>query len=80
MDDLTMYFYEKGLRMEKVEAEAKNLLREHKGNLEMASREIKSDLKEFAYEIAGIRLSNVVVWGNGSVDLDFGTLVEDEEE
>ena len=75
MDDLSIYFLERGIRMQKVEAEAKILLAEYEGNLERAKPEIKSNLNEFAREEAGIRLTNVVIWDNGSIDVDFGLMV-----
>jgi len=70
------YFIMRGLAMNKVQREAKNLLREYADNIEMGKTEITSNLKEFAIEEAGIRLERVVVWDQGSIDIDFGKMIK----
>lgn len=64
--------------MHKVKEEAKELLREYAGNIETSKPEIVSNLNEFALEEAGIRLKNVIVWDQGSIDVEFGKLLESE--
>lgn len=77
MDDCELmgYYYERGLRMDSVEAEAKNLLKEYEGKIETSKPEIVSELKEFGREVVGIKVENVVVWDNGSIDIDFGVMI-----
>lgn len=76
MDELAAYHPSRGYRMQKVEVEAKSLLEEYKDVLETSKPEIKSNLNEFALEEAGIRLTNIVIWDQGSIDVEFGALYE----
>lgn len=66
---------DRGLRMFDVRTEAIRLLHQHSPNFETAKPEIVSDLKEYAYEVAGIKVKQVTVWDNGTVDIDFGDVV-----
>lgn len=66
----------RGVAMRKVQHEAENLLREYADIIETSKPEIVSNLKEFALEEAGIKLSKVIVWDQGSIDIDFGPMVE----
>ena len=61
--------------MHKVKEKAKELLREYAGNIETSKPEIVSNLTEFALEEAGIRVKNVIVWDQGSIDVEFGKLL-----
>lgn len=65
----------RGVAMEKVKCEAEELLREYEGRIETSKPEIISNLNEFALEDAGIRLRNVIVWDQGTIDVDFGELL-----
>jgi len=78
MDDLSIYHLERGIRMQKVEAEAKELLKEYAEVLETSKPEIKSNLNEFALEEAGIELTNVVIWDQGTIDVEFGKFVGED--
>lgn len=70
--------FNRGKAMNMVSAEAKKLLVEHKNTLEVSKNEIISDLKEFGYEIARIKVLEVQIWDNGEVNISFGPLVSDD--
>jgi hypothetical protein len=72
--DSNTEFMRRGLAMEKVRNEAKYLLREYADRIETSKPEIISNLVEMAREEAGIRVTNVVIWDQGSVDIDFGEM------
>lgn len=65
----------RGIAMEKVKCEAEELLREYQGRIETSKPEIISNLNEFALEDARIRLRNVIIWDQGTIDVDFGELL-----
>lgn len=75
MDELQLYYLERGVRMSQVENKARELLRQHSSNLETSKPQIISEINEYAREEAEIRLNNVVIWDNGSIDIEFGTLI-----
>ncbi len=64
----------RGIAMEKVKNEAKALLREYAGSIETSKPEITSNLYEYAREEAGIRINRVVIWDQGSIDVEFGDM------
>lgn len=72
--DSNTEFMKRGFAMEKVRNEAKYLLREYADRIETSKPEIISNLVEMAREEAGIRVTNVVIWDQGSVDIDFGEM------
>lgn len=73
MNNLTEMM-KRGIAMDKVKGEAQALLREYAGEIETSKPDIISNLSEFAREEAGIRLTKVVVWDQGSIDVEFGEL------
>jgi hypothetical protein len=74
MDEITE-FMKRGIAMEKVKNEAKALMREYTDRIETHKPEITSNIVEMAHEEAGIRVTNVVIWDQGSVDIDFGEML-----
>lgn len=67
----------RGMKMDMVKGEAKSLLKEYSDVLETSKPEIVSNLTEFALEEAGIKVERVVVWDQGSIDIDFGPVLND---
>jgi len=65
----------RGSAMDQVRYEAKRLLSEYSNNLETSKPEIISNLKEYGREEAGILVEKVVVWDNGSIDIEFGPML-----
>jgi len=76
MDDLELYYLERGTRIMKVKEEAKVLLKEYSDILETSKPEIKSNLNEFALEEAGIKITDMVIYDEGSISLEFGKMVD----
>ena len=66
---------ERGYAITKVEKEMKNLLQEYSDKIETSKPEIISTIKEFGHEVANIKIKNVVIWDNGSADIEFGPIM-----